>query len=156
LRYCYLLLIALTLGSCGESSEEKIANQKVEAFKNENAKETPKENATVIEQESDAKKESQDEGFMKKIGLETNGSIITLDTNKTKGYINELGSNLKEKSIELSKDIKEGTLKATKEIGIEMNTTKDFVSDMGKKMENIAQDVNKFTRSITKEQNTTH
>jgi hypothetical protein len=167
MRGLNLLFIVLILSGCGDSAEDAKANQKVEAFKNEIAHKASKEEETMATQEPIVENNtSSDEGFMKKIGFETNGSIITLDTNKTKGYINALGNNLKEKSIELSRDIKEGTLKATKGIGIEMdqngslaidmNKTKDFVNDMGKKMENIAQDVDKFTRSIIKEQNTTH
>lgn len=149
MRGLNLLFIVLILSGCGDSAEDAKADQKVEAFKNEIAHKASKEEETIAIQEPIVENNtSSDEGFMKKIGFETNGSIITLDTNKTKGYIHEIEGNLKEKSIELSKNIQE--------IGIDMNKTKDFVSDMGKKMENIAQNVDTFTRDITQEHNTTH
>jgi len=172
LRYFYLIVTLFLLSACGESQEDKAAAQKVEAFKKEVATETPtpvptpKPTPKIEEQIKPEANHSKKEGFMHKIGFDAKDGVISLDTNKTKGYFKELGENIKDTSKALSKDIKENTLKVTKEIGIEMdkngslkidpNKTKSFMEDMGDKMENIVNDVDSFTRTLTQEKNTTH
>lgn len=169
------MIIALfVLYSCGETKQDQEVAKKVEVIKDEisqesvnslpkSKKELQKEELPLTHNETNVSK--KEDGFMKKIGFSSKDGTISLDTNKAKDYLHDLGDEIKDKSQKISKDIKEKTLTVTKDIGIAMdrngsltidtNKTKSFMKNMGEKMENIAKDVDKFVREVVKDKNIT-
>jgi len=111
---------------------------------------------------SDTKIEKEHISIVKKIGFSSKDGIVSIDTNKAKNYFSDLGNNIKNKSKQLSVELKSKTLKITKDIGIELdkgslsidlNKTKEFADRVGKNIKIFTNDINDFTKKLKAEIN---
>ncbi len=93
---------------------------------------------------------------MAHIGITTNNGKLTIDTNKTKYFFQQMAKNLAEHADKFTKDLEKGEID-NKEAGIEMNNnhinidiekTKSFLEHWDKSIEGYAVEFKKITKSI--------
>ncbi len=158
MKFLYMIVLITSLSFAQltqEGKESKIFNKSEIVL-------IKKDKNGTITTISDTKDKKEHISIVKKIGFSSKDGIVSIDTNKAKGYFSDLGKNIKNKSKKLSIELKSKTLKVTKDIGIELdngtfsvdfNKTKEFAKDVGKNIKVFADDINKFTNKIRAEIN---
>ena len=112
--------------------------------------EQAKKEAFLKEQTKKAQKRKEDTKNEKlsKAGILIEDNVITIDTNKTKDFFQNIGKKLEEKLRKITNEIEKGMLdeKDTgvqideSRINIDLNKTKDFLETWGKKMQGFVKE----------------
>jgi hypothetical protein len=134
--YIILSVAVIFLLSC-ESKEDKIVAKDIKSLTQEESNNQPD-------------KKDENKTIINRMGVSSKDGVITIDTNQAKDYIKDVHQDIKKKTKEFSSDIKNGTINASKTVGIEMNNstlsidfnkTKHFMQDMGGKVIEFTKDV---------------
>jgi len=156
--YIILSVAVIFLLSC-ESKEDKHVAKDIKSVTQEERSNQPKqeeekdkENNTTevskIEKEVNSKDENKT--IVNRMGISSEDGIIKIDMNQAKTYLKDVGQDIKEKTKELSSNMKNGTINVSKSVGIEMNNsrlsidfnkTKHFMKDIGGKVIEFTKDV---------------
>ncbi|DAB39985.1 MAG TPA: hypothetical protein CFH81_07145 [Sulfurovum sp. UBA12169] len=108
------------------------------------------------------KEEKEKDSKLSQIGVTIDKGILTVDTNKTKGFFQDLGNKLENKMKTLGKDLEDGTL-SEKEAGIELNKThinidlnktKSFLEDWSIKMQALIRELDNITKELDEKTDT--
>ncbi len=161
MRYLILpLLLMLSLNGCDEKQQTEETQAKHDA---QIAKKIRSEVLAEVEakrvQEAVLPKQKDDlkNAPLKQIGIHMEKDSITIDTNKTKAFLNDLSKKLEGQIKKISDNLEKGIV-ASKEAGIninkeyiniDLNKTQTMFEDWGKKMQVF---VNKF-EEISKDLN---
>lgn len=109
-------------------------------------------------QEEEKEKNSK----LSQIGITVDKGIITVDTNKTKGFFLDLSSKLEDKMKSISEDINRGAVNE-KDAGIEinhthinidLNKTKSFLENWKEKLQAFIKEFDSMTKEIDEKTNT--
>lgn len=103
-----------------------------------------------------ALKAEEDNTTLSKIGITTSDGKITIDTNKTKAFFQDITKDISKKIKKVTDDLQEGMIKdknAGIEIGenhinIDLNKTKSFLDSWGKKMQSVVQEFDEMAKEI--------
>lgn len=139
-----------------EFEAKRIQDEKAEAEKNRREK-IQKEK--LRKQSQEAKKLSNDlkNAPLTQIGIHLGENSISIDTNKTKTFLNTLSQKLEGHVKKISDDLERGIIDS-KEAGIEinkehihidLNKTQDMLEDWGKKIQLLLNEFEKVTKDIT-------
>ncbi|SHO80554.1 hypothetical protein MNB_SV-15-73 [hydrothermal vent metagenome] len=156
MKIIYIIVLITTIGfSQSEVEDSRIFDKsKIVLIK--------KDKNGTITTISDTKEKKKHISIVKKIGFSSKDGIVSIDTNKAKSYFSDLGKNIKDKSKQLSSELKSKSLKVTKDMGIELNKdslnidfnkTKEFAKSISKDIKVFANDINQFTKKIKAEIN---
>lgn len=105
-----------------------------------------------IRKESEEKNETK----LTQMGVQMDDGIITIDTNKTKGFFRELNEKMSVQIKKISDDLEKGVIE-TKEAGVEMNEqyihidlnkTKKLLQEWGEKMQVFMQEFDDMAHSL--------
>lgn len=108
-------------------------------------------------QEEEKEKNSK----LSQIGITVDKGIITVDTNKTKGFFLDLSSKLEDKMKSISEDINRGAVNE-KDAGIEinhthinidLNKTKSFLENWKEKIQAFIKEFDSITKEIDEKTN---
>ncbi|MCW8821898.1 MAG: hypothetical protein OQK45_06700 [Sulfurovum sp.] len=108
--------------------------------------------------ELEAKKvqEEKEHTKLNKMGINVDDGTITIDTNKTKDFFNNLGKKMDMQMKKISADLEKGILE-TKEAGVEineqhihidLNKTNELLLDWGKKIQVFAQEFDEMAKTL--------
>jgi len=90
------------------------------------------------------------------MGIDMHNGTLTIDTNKTKKFLNTMGKSIETQMLQISKDLEKGILE-TKEAGIQINNerinidlnkTKNFLEEWGKKIQVFAKEFDSITHNL--------
>jgi len=90
------------------------------------------------------------------MGIDITEDSISIDTNKTKKYINEVSNDIDKKIKEIGDDLEKGIIQ-TKEAGvdinkehihIDLNKTQNLIEDWGKKVKGFVEQFDKMAKSL--------
>lgn len=99
---------------------------------------------------------------LSQMGIHMEKDTITIDTNKTKEFLNDLSKKLDVQMKKISDDLEKGIIE-TKDAGVEinekhihidLNKTQNMLEDWGKKIQNFVQEFDEISKNI--ENNTTN
>ena len=161
MKYVLLsILILFSLSGCQDKKEEqaqhdaKIAQEaRTELLKELKAKEEAEKKQEELEKKNK----------FSKIGITTEDGKIIIDTNKTKGYFKDLAQEMKIKMDKMSKDLEKGFIQ-NEEAGIEanetyihidLNKTKSFLDNWGKKMQGFVKEFDNIAKEFDNQNKTT-
>jgi len=129
-----------------EAQEKLMAQEqaKKEAFLKEN-----------VQKEKEAKQTKQNEK-LSKVGITIKENTITIDTNKTKDFFENIGKKLGDKLKKITEDIQKGILEEKDagvkidetHINIDLNKTKDFLETWGKKMQGFVKEFDTMAKEM--------
>ncbi len=152
MRYSITILILLfAFLGCQNKEDQSIHDAKVaEAAKAELLAELKTKEKIRIEKE--AKKNDK----LSKIGISINNGSITLDTNKTKTFFQNIGKTIENKLNTFSKDINKGIIDGqntgveinNNNINIDLNKTKDFLNSWTKQMQEFAKGIDAIAKEF--------
>lgn len=171
MRNLLIILILLSLTACDNTKEEQ-ARQEAEMVKKIRA-----EMLADFEAQQKAQREAfekrlleikeanktqptptppKEESKLTKMGIDITEDSISIDTNKTKKYINEVSNDIDKKIKEIGDDLAKGVIK-TKEAGIDinekhihidLNKTQNLIEDWGKKVQGFVQQFDEMAKSL--------
>ena len=104
----------------------------------------------------------KDETNLDKIGVHISETTISIDTNKTKTYINDISNSIDKKIKEIGDDLEKGIIQ-TKEAGIDinkkhihidLNKTQNLIEDWGNKVQSFVNQFDQMAKAI--DTNNTH
>lgn len=110
-----------------------------------------------LKAKEEAQKAKEQNTALSKLGITKEGSRITIDTNKTKTYLDEVAKTFSQQMGQFAKEIKKGDagIEADKsQISIDLNKTGSFLDNWTKKMEHFADELDTIAESF--EENTTN
>ena len=92
-------------------------------------------------------------------GIEIKDNKITIDTNKTKDFFQQLGKNLESKMSKLAQSLEKGIVDAKEagvhiddsHINIDLNKTKDFLEIWGKQLQGFVKEFDSMAKKIDSE-----
>jgi hypothetical protein len=147
-------IVLLALSGCQDSKEEQARHDAIIA---QEAREQLLEELKAKETaEQKAKEEKEKDSKLSQMGVTIDKGVLTVDTNKTKGFFQDLGNKLENKMKTISKDLDDGTLNE-KEAGIELNKThinidlnktKNFLDDWSVKMQALIKELNTIIKEL--------
>ena len=139
MRYLfYTLTMCLALVGCESKESQAEHDAKI-------AKEARDELLAEMKAKEEAIKAQEENTMLYKIGISKEGPRITIDTNKTKTYFDEMGKVIAEQAKQFAEEIKKGEagIEANQsQVTIDLNKTSDFLDNWAKKMENFAESYN--------------
>lgn len=190
-RLLWISFLLFSLNSCGETDqkEKELAKQQKNALllklkaKDEALQKSKQETQRLQKQLLDLA-QMQKEAFLKqkqkqeaqgksaekenklsKIGIHLDNNKITIDTNKTKQFFQNLGKQLEGKIGKFAQDIQEGIVHQKEagvdidnsHINIDLNQSKHFLNLWGSKMQNFAKEFDNMSKDVnTQAQIKTH
>lgn len=94
---------------------------------------------------------------LSKLGISIKDSSITIDTNKTKDFFENIGKQLGEKLKKVTQEIQEGSLIERdagiqideSHINIDLNKTKDFLQEWGTKMQGFIKEFDTMAQELS-------
>ena len=149
------LLIVLFLTGC----EDKEAQARHDAQVAQQAREE-----LLAELEAKKKQEEKVSPTFNKMGFNVDDGTITIDTNKTKNFFNELGKRMDMHMKKMTEDMEKGVIE-NKEAGVEineqhihidLNKTRDFLLNWGQQLQVFVEEFDKMAKTLeTNSTNTT-
>lgn len=108
-----------------------------------------------LQKEKKAKEVAQNKK-LSNVGINIDNNKITIDTDKTKSFFENLGKTLETKITKLTKEIETGIIHQDdagvhidkNNINIDLNKTKDFLELWGKKMQSFVKDFDTMAKEI--------
>jgi len=105
------------------------------------------------------KKEAIKNEKLSKVGITIEDNKITIDTNKTKDFFQNIGNKLGDKLKKITEDIQKGTIEEKDagvkidetHINIDLNKTKDFLEAWGQKMQGFVKEFDNMAKEIETE-----
>jgi len=93
---------------------------------------------------------------LSKVGISIKENTITIDTNKTKDFFQNIGKKLGDKLKKITEDIQEGMIEEKDagvkidetHINIDLNKTKDFLEAWGKKMQGFVKEFDDMAKEM--------
>lgn len=165
------LLILLTFSAC-ENPKEEQARKEAEIAKKVRAEmlaqfEAQQEAQKIaFEKKLSEAKESnktktlptppKDESKLTQMGIDITKDSISIDTNKTKKYINKVSHDIDKKIKEIGDDLEKGIIK-TKEAGIDinekhihidLNKTQNLIENWGKKVQGFVNQFDEMAKTL--------
>jgi len=146
----FSLLLILSLSGCQDKKEDQAKHD---------AKIAQEARAQLIKEQEETKKKQEaleENSKFSQIGVTSKEGKITIDTNKTKNYFNDLAQQMKSKMDKMSQDLEKGIVK-NEEAGIEMdeshinidlNKTKTFLETWGKKMQGFVKEFDNVAKEF--------
>lgn len=148
MRYLFISLLMLFFFT---GCEDKEAQAKHDAQIAQQAREELL--AELEAKEAQNEKESEK---LNKMGFHVDNGTITIDTNKTKSFFNELGKKMDMHMKKMSADMEKGIIENKKagieinerHIHIDLNKTRDLILDWGKQIQVFVQEFDKMSKSL--------
>lgn len=147
MRYLFIfLLIALSFNGCDDKEKQAQHDAKVAQQAREELL------AELAAQKMQEEKKSE----FNKMGINVNEGTITIDTNKTKSFFNELGKQMDLKMKKMAEDMEKGFVE-DKNAGIEinpqyihidLNKTRDLLLQWGQQMQVFVEEFDRMTKSV--------
>jgi len=110
----FSIILLLFLSGC-QDSKEKQAKHDAKV-----AQQAREELLAELKAKEEAKKAEQNDTKLSKIGITMNDGKITIDTNKTKEFFQDMTKNIGDKIKKMSKELQEGTIE-NKDAGVDLN-----------------------------------
>ncbi len=110
----------------------------------------------TIKIETTKREAPQDDSKLTQMGITITQNSISIDTNKTKTYINEISNNIDKKMQKISEDLSKGIIQ-TKEAGIDinekhihidLNKTQNLIEDWGNKVKLFVNQFDEMAKTI--------
>ncbi|MDD2399319.1 MAG: hypothetical protein PHR75_01760 [Sulfurovum sp.] len=148
------LSVLLALNGC-QGDKEKQAEHDAKVA--QEAREQLLKELKAQEEEEEKEKNSK----LSQIGITVDKGIITVDTNKTKGFFLDLSNKLEDKMKSISEDINRGAVNE-KDAGIEinhthinidLNKTKSFLENWKEKIQALIKEFDSMTKEIDEKTN---
>jgi uncharacterized protein YcfL len=125
------------------------------------AQEQAKKKAFLKEQSQKEKelKQTKQNEKLSKVGISIKENTITIDTNKTKDFFQNIGKKLGDKLKKITEDIQKGMIEEKDagvkidetHINIDLNKTKDFLEAWGKKMQGFVKEFDDMAKEMGRE-----
>jgi len=153
------LLILLSLTAC-EDKEQQAKDQAIHDA--QVAQQARAELLAQIAAEKEAQKKENTKLNM--IGISMNNDTITIDTNKTKDFLNDLNQKMHDQIQKMSDDMEKGIIESKeagidineKHIHIDLNKTQNLLQNWGKRLQVFKEEFDSVTKSLdTNNTNTT-
>jgi hypothetical protein len=122
------------------------------------AQEQAKKKAFLKEQSQKEKelKQTKQNEKLSKVGISIKENTITIDTNKTKDFFQNIGKKLGDKLKKITEDIQKGMIEEKDagvkidetHINIDLNKTKDFLEAWGKKMQGFVKEFDDMAKEM--------
>lgn len=134
---------------------EVLAELEEKKVQENNLAEIKIQEATVVMKETPASMDEKN-AKLNQLGIHMREDSITIDTNKTKEFFNDLSKKLDVQMKKISNDLKKGIIE-TKEAGVEINNdhihidlnkTQNMLQDWGKKIQVFVQEFDEITKNI--------
>ena len=97
---------------------------------------------------------------MRRMGISKEDGVITIDTNKTKNFFDEIGKQVTHQMKEFSKDLDEGRgvgiASNEGQIRIDLHKTGNFLEKWGKKMEEFASELEDLSKEFENNETTSY
>ena len=148
MRYIFIsLLILFSLTGC----EDKKAQAKHDAQIAQQAREE-----LLAELEAQKKQEEKKRTEFNKIGINVTEGTITIDTNKTKDFFNELGKKMDVEMKKMAADMEKGYIE-NKEAGLEineqhihidLNKTRELLMNWGQQIQVFVEEFDKMAKTL--------
>ena len=144
------ILLILTFNGCESQSERdaRIAQEAREALLAE------------LEAKEEAEKMRESNSTLRRMGISKQDGVITIDTNKTKNFFDEMGKQITRQVEAFSEDIDEGRgagIEANEsQIHIDLHKTGNFLERWGKKMEEFADELEDLSKEFDNNESTPH
>jgi hypothetical protein len=141
------LLIILILTGC----EDKEAQAKHDAQVAQQAREE-----LLAELEAKKNQEEKMPPNFNKMGFNVNDGTITIDTNKTKNFFNELGKRMDMHMKKMTEDMEKGVIEHQEagvdineqHIHIDLNKTRDFLLNWGQQLQVFVEEFDKMAKTL--------
>ena len=146
----FSIILLLSLSGC-QDTKEKQAKHDAKI-----AQQAREELLAELKAKKEAKKSEQNDTKLSKMGITMDKDKITIDTNKTKEFFQDMTKKIGDKIKKMVKELREGTIE-DKDAGIELNEshinidlnkTKDFVDDWGKRMQGLIKEFDEIVKEI--------
>ncbi len=153
------LLVLLSLTAC-EDKEQQAKDQAIHDA--QVAQQARAELLAQIAAEKEAQKKENTKLNM--IGISMNNDTITIDTNKTKDFLNDLNQKMHDQIQKMSDDMEKGIIESKeagidineKHIHIDLNKTQNLLQNWGKRLQVFKEEFDSVTKSLdTNNTNTT-
>ncbi|MDQ1326165.1 MAG: hypothetical protein QG564_1290 [Campylobacterota bacterium] len=148
------IAILLLLSGCQDAKEKQAQHDATVA---QEAREQLFEELKAKEMaDQKAKEEKEKDSKLSQIGITIDKGVLTVDTNKTKGFLQDLGNKLENKMTAINKDLEDGTLSEKNagvelnktHINIDLNKTKSFLEDWSKKMQAFIKELDDIVKGL--------
>lgn len=148
------IAILLLLSGCQDAKEKQAQHDATVA---QEAREQLFEELKAKEMaDQKAKEEKEKDSKLSQIGITIDKGVLTVDTNKTKGFLQDLGNKLENKMTAINKDLEDGTLSEKNagvelnktHINIDLNKTKSFLEDWSKKMQAFIKELDNIAKEL--------
>ena len=164
MRYLFIsLLILLSLTGCEDKAQQ--AKHDAQVAQQAKAELLAELEAKKLQAALQTERLKEENTKLNKMGIAVDNGTITIDTNKTKDFFNDLGAKMDIQMKKISADLEKGILE-TKEAGLEineqhihidLNKTNELLLDWGKKIQVFVQDFDEASKIIeTNSTNTTN
>ncbi len=148
MRYLFMsLIILLSFTGCEDKEQQAKHDEKI----------AQQARADLLaELEAKKAQEEKENKKLNNMGIKMDDGTITIDTNKTKDFFNDLGKKMDVQMKKISTDLERGILE-TKEAGIEineqhihidLNKTQDLLMDWGKKIQIFVQEFDEMAKTL--------
>lgn len=140
-------------------AEAKAAQNKLLAKEKEKKEAFLKEEARKSEEAKHSATQQSQNKKLSPVGIEIKENKITIDTNKTKDFFQQLGKNLEAKMTQLTQKLEKGIVDEKEagihiddsHINIDLNKTKDFLETWGKQLQGVVKQFGSMTKEIDSE-----
>jgi len=113
-------------------------------------------------QKEKRKKETLKNEKLSKVGITIKENTITIDTNKTKDFFENIGKKLGDKLKKITNELQKGMMDEKQagvhidetNINIDLNKTKNYLDQWGQKMQGIVKDFDTMTKDLNIQSNT--
>ncbi|MEY3089761.1 MAG: hypothetical protein RL113_77 [Pseudomonadota bacterium] len=154
MRYIIIsLLVALHFSGCEDKERQAAHDAQV-------AQEARAQ--LLAELEARKKLEEQNHSKLNRMGIALEKGVITIDTNKTKTFLNHFGEEMHTKAEALSKDLKESMQQVKEEsieindqyIHVDLNKTQNALLQWSEKFRSFMEEINEFKEILELNQTT--
>ncbi|MDD2451782.1 hypothetical protein [Sulfurovum sp.] len=142
------ILLILAFNGCESQSERdaRIAQEAREALLAE------------LKAKEEAEKQRESNATLWRLGISKEDGVITIDTNRTKNFFDEMGKQITRQVEAFSEDLDEGRGAGIEtnesQIHIDLHKTGDFLERWGKKMEAFADELEDLSKEFDNNEST--
>jgi hypothetical protein len=113
-----------------------------------------------LKAKEEAEKKRESNSTLRRMGISKEDGVITIDTNKTKNFFDEMGKQITRQMKEFSEDLDEGKgagIEANEsQIRIDLHKTGNFLERWGKKMEEFADELEDLSKEFDNNKSTSY